>query len=77
MRQEGLRDLQLPVDVTSCPCLLFITVHLEECVFLLSPPAAPLSKLDLVPPCSSPSSVCKSFWTESWLWDVVSQGLLK
>lgn len=54
MRQEGLRDW-LPVDVTSCPCLLFITVHLEECVFLLSPPAAPLSKLGLeCTPCSSP-----------------------
>lgn len=54
MRQEELRDW-LPVDVTFCPCLLFITVLLEECVFLLSPPATPLSKLGLDwTPSSSP-----------------------
>ena len=54
MRQEELRDW-LPVDVTFCPRLLFITVLLEECVFLLSPPAAPLSKLGLDrTPSSSP-----------------------
>ena len=54
MRQEELRDW-LPVDVTFCPRLLFITVLLEECVFLLPPPAAPLSKLGLDrTPSSSP-----------------------